>query len=190
MAKKINVIFSNRGDNDCKYLHLMWKGLESIGFQVQVTEITLNDLDFEEKVNAALSTECDYLILTGHGTEWGLLHPDIEKGIYLVHENNISLIKAKNVIGIWCFAREFATKHKDLHGFFSSMFISNVDEAREFGILDVHQSEIDSSTREFCLDVNWFIEKEVPLTEWLSQLYSEESKSTVETFNKMGLTIK
>lgn len=170
----MTIIYSNFGDQDTQLLQLIWEGLNPD----RIIEITHDTEDYEDIIDEALMSENDTLIMCGHGTTQGLLHPNLDSGQYIIHENNVHLIHAQNVIGSWCYAADFAeTQH--LHGFFTGMFISNESEAEQHGITFA-QSDYDDVNIEitqyetyFNLMVHNFLESNVPLSEWLNILNND-----------------
>lgn len=69
--------------------------------------------------------------LLGHGTEYGLLsRVSSEKPFdrFLIESRHVQFLKDKECIGIWCNANIFAEKY-DLHGLFSGMIISEIEES-------------------------------------------------------------
>lgn len=170
----MTIIYSNFGDQDTQLLQLIWEGLNPD----RIIEITHDTEDYEDIVDAALMSENDTLIMCGHGTTQGLLHPNLNSGQYIIHENNVHLIHARNVIGSWCYAADFAETHH-LHGFFTGMFISNKSEAEQYGITFA-QSEYDDINIEitqyetyFNLMIHNFLESGVPLSEWVNMLNND-----------------
>ena len=169
----MTVIYSNFGDQDTLLLQQIWANLDCT-----VIEITHDMDDFEEIVDNAIANESDTLIMCGHGTAQGLLHPNLHSGQYIIHENNVHLIHAQNVIASWCYAAEFAEVHH-LHGFFTGMFISNESEAEQHGITFA-QSDYDDINIDithygtyFSVMVHSFLESNTPLCEWLSILNND-----------------
>ena len=86
----MTVIYSNFGDMDTQLLQLIWEGLNPD----RIIEITHDTEDYEDIVDEALMIENDTLIMCGHGTTQGLLHPNLNSGQYIIHENNVHLIHA------------------------------------------------------------------------------------------------
>lgn len=120
------------------------------------------------KIRAMLRENFDRpLIIFGHGTERGLLTTDW-KG-YLIDGKMVDMLrKRKSIIGCWCFAGNFADKY-GLHGFFTSMFISNMDEALEFGF----QTDAETISREnaaFAKTLGKLIADGTPMSEWVGIL--------------------
>ena len=93
----------------------------------------------------------DRILMLGHGTPYGLLnwgqgkwkvnHP------YLINRTHAPILKEKDCIFIWCNADEFVVRNK-LNGFFSGMFISEVQEAVVEKVVAT-QDEVDESNYTF-----------------------------------------
>lgn len=180
----MTVIFSNYLDNDCQILKYLWKGFDN----VNLVEILPSSENYEDIVDKAISEEEDTLIICGHGTSNGLLFPDIYKGEYIIHENNIHLIKAKRVVCIWCYASGFCMNFPELNCFATSMFISNEYEAVENGIIEYSQEEIDSTGERFFTEVNYLLKDNVPLNKWVMRLGAHmDIENSIDIFNRQGL---
>lgn len=178
----MTVIFSNSGDVDCSLLPLMWKGLKAT-----VIEITPTSEDWEDKVAAALDTETDTLIFAGHGTQNGLLFPNIHKGDYIIHENNVDDIRAERVFCCWCNAADFCLKH-NLRSVATLMFISNVEEAYNYGYCGYDQDDINAVCRRFYTDVRLLLGLNVPMSDWLHKL-QQTYQNGIDVFNRQGVII-
>ena len=98
-------------DSDCQVLRCTWQNISD----VNVVEITpdMNIDEAETSVNNAIIAEDDTIIFLGHGTEYGLLFPDFYKGLYILHDENVNLIHAKNIICCWCHASSFVNRHNE-----------------------------------------------------------------------------
>ena len=180
----MTVIFSNAQDDDCRTLPKIWEGFDDCN----VIEITPQSENWEEMVDEAIAKENDILVFAGHGTENGLLFPDISKGIYILHENNVGLIKAKNVVCIWCYAANFCEVNH-LNAFATSMFISNVNEAYDYGIYGYTQDQINSNSKWFDCEVGALLGERVPLNEWVMRLGAHmDADNAIDMFNRQGLT--
>jgi hypothetical protein len=180
----MTVIFANRQDIDCETLPKIWEGQPNIN----LIEITPQSVDWEDKVDEALANEEDTLIFAGHGTEDGLLFPDFDKGMYILHENNVHLIKAKNVICVWCYAANFCETH-NLHAFATSMFISNANEAYDYSIYGYSDEQIRDNSKRFDCELGDLLDSKVPLNEWCERLTaSMDADNAVDMFNREGLT--
>lgn len=170
----MTVVYGDIGDVDTKVLKNLWKG-----FKPKVLHAFK---DAQENINNAISEEKDILILCGHGSPSGLFG---EKG-YAVGFDNVNLIKAKYVIGMWCHAKEFA-KAAHLEGFFTAMYISNRSEAL-FNLKEtvtVTSEEITASEVEFCLHINERIHNSLEtIKNWPEEILKVmPPKNQVEEFN-------
>lgn len=179
----MTVIFSNNLDDDCLILSNLWKDIEN----VNVVEIRPDSVDWEDKVNKAIEEEKDTLIIAGHGTTQGLLFPILDKGEYIIHENNMNLINAKTVICSWCYASSFVQKH-NLNAFATSMFISNESEALDNLIYDCDQTYINNTGRQFYIEMKELLIKNTPLSEWTMILGGRaDINNPIDMFNRQGL---
>lgn len=168
----MTVIYANHGDVDTLLLTRIWRGIEG----VHVVEITPSTENYDELIADAIANEEDTLVICGHGTPAGLLHPILERFEYLIHSFNYQDIRARNVIGIWCHASEFAELHH-VNGFFTGMFISNINEANRYGIFNVDEATIHESEALFLDRVNRLLRENVPLVEWNSRLRTQLNES-------------
>jgi hypothetical protein len=179
----MTVIYSNFGDNDTAVLPLIWEGLPN----VTVIEITRDTVDYENMVDAAIANETDTILFCGHGSEHGLLHPNLDSGQYILHELNCHLIHARRVIGFWCYASFFA-EAQHLNGFFSSMYISNLNEAYSGGYTEALATDIDESIRLFSEYLNGLLRADVSLEDWIPQLMVHmRPELEFEVYNYFGL---
>lgn len=174
----MTVIYSNFGDNDTRVLERMWKDMDAY-----VVDVTVND---KESIGEAIRSEKDLLLLCGHGTMNGLLHP---YGGYAVDDKMLrnNLNPNTRLIGIWCNASDFA-RFYGYCGFFSDMFISNSCEAEWNGIEGYTDNQIWSYERVFCDKVNVLLTEGIPLKEWKDILMaSYDLDNRIEDFNYKGL---
>ena len=180
----MTIIFSKREDTE--FLSNIWKNIPSIN----LIEISKNNFD-KELINNALSKETDTIILCGHGTSQGLLTPDFDD--LIVHQYNAHLLKDKTCICIWCYANEFMEKY-DLHGFTTSMFISDEDEAYDnmcYDISSKYNGNVDIIQKEnklFAERINKLLINKVDISKWCDELKNQADMSIdfVE-FNYNGL---
>lgn len=103
------------------------------------------------------------VVLLGHGDINGLYNKDWNG--YVIDSSLVQLLRGFDVIGIWCYATEFARRY-GLHGFFTSMFISNADEATELGFGGCLGCDIEDRLRLFCEKVRNLILTDIPMMEW------------------------
>ena len=175
----MTIIFANAQDEDCSRLPLIWR---NIAFD-RLIEIRPNSVNWEDEVNNALMNENDTLILVGHGTDNGLLFPNFYSGEYIIHENNIDLVHAKNVICVWCYAHEFCTKH-NLNWFATSMVISNYVESLINHIVATDK-EIKSANISLWNDLNYLISNNIDIMLFGNYLISHVDRSnSVDIFNR------
>lgn len=178
------IIFSNMGDTDTAVLRNIWNGMPD----VKVVEVGKFTRNAKRLVNEAISAETDTLVMCGHGTPEGLINPNFtDFDRYLIDRHNKHLIKAKNVVGIWCHAKQFAENY-GVRGFWSSMFISNMMEARINGIYNTDSQTITDDETWFCLFVNYLIRLKVPQEKWINCLRQcVDYNDPVARFNYEGL---
>lgn len=186
----MTVIYSNFHDSDTYLLRRIWEGLDA-----KVIEISLDDsgsfnnslFSFEskkEEINRAIEREEDTLIVCGHGSEEGCFSPNFN---YTLSSSNKDKIKAKRFIGIWCNASTFAKKN-NVPGFFSSMFISNTDEAGFMGIDNVDEERIKESEIKFINTLNSLLRNNLPMEKWKEAFTCiVDATNEVEVFNFSSL---
>ena len=112
-----------------------------------------------------------------------------EREGFAVGSEHVEWLRNRPVIGIFCYASEFADRYK-LHGFFTSMFISNMQEAiieqRDQGATNeniAYQQEL------FCNRVRKLIINNTPLIQWPEILQSQADLSLpFVRFNYEALT--
>lgn len=122
-----------------------------------------------EEVLAANPNE--RVMLMGHGSPCGLFASNWQDGD-VIDRNNAHLLKDREVIGIWCYAKSFARQH-GLKGFFTDMFISNIGEYKSIirgG--NATEEEVYNGVVTFSKLVNSLIADETPLDEWCEILRS------------------
>ena len=126
----------------------------------------------------------DVIMMLGHGNEYGLLSKPDKKGDYrrfLITDRHVQFLRDKTCIGIWCYANKFAEKYK-LHGLFSGMIISELQEAIDMGV-PATKDEIDREMEKFTIRLKDCIEtyglEQTPLR--MKEL--DDVKSTLTTFN-------
>ena len=126
-------------DPSTKMLSLLYEGLEGV---------TLFDSWLQrDEICAALAAapKEEPVLLLGHGCPRGLF--DMRYGLVITDADAELLRDRPNLVGIWCFASDYAFAHK-LKGFFSGMFISEEPEAWVNGV-DAEADEIDGKTWDF-----------------------------------------
>lgn len=178
------IIYSNMGDEDCKCLKSLWEGLDN----VKVVEVRYSSAITREEIDKAITEEEDLLICCGHGSPSGLfgLNHNLPNGYAFGYEQ-IPLVRARNFFGMWCNASDFARRN-GMSGFFTSMFISNPNEAALNGIQGTTQEGINEATIRFCRKVNELIKRGVDVEGWRDELMKVmDAGNPVDVFNYNGL---
>lgn len=114
------------------------------------------------------------VLLFGHGTRCGLFNVDWSG--YIIDATNVHLLKDREIIGIWCYAKEFALKH-NLKGFFTDMFISNSNESEYSGCGGNDEEDIFNQNELFAERINELIITDTPMSEWVGILNEKADKS-------------
>lgn len=118
----------------------------------------------------------------GHGTGYGLLNETMSDYVLM----DADLLRDRETIGIWCYAGSFASSN-NLHGFFTSMFVSNQREAEWYGFKADGNDDIYHEVTLFCQRVNRLLQDNVPMNEWPDILRSQASDKDYVKFNYDGL---
>lgn len=93
---------------------------------------------------------------------------------YIIDADNVDLLRDREVIGIWCYASDFATRYK-LRGFFTYMFVSNPMEARYLHFGEHTTEEVDEQNIHFCNQINRFINEGVEPQDFIDKLEYDDS---------------
>lgn len=184
--KSVTIIWCDWGDEDTSRLPELWKNIDA-ETKMHIVHVTERSEAMEEAVNSAISSESDTLLFCGHGTGYGLLFPNCIS-TYIIHENNAKLIKAKNVIGLTCYGAEFAQR-AGLHGLFTSMFISNYNEAITEGINETSGEQIAESNLKFFAEFSKALSGESSFEECVSRIQALGEQDPVSKFNSEGVQI-
>lgn len=117
----------------------------------------------------AIVDEKDTIVLIGHGTEHGLLNKNLNG--YFIDSSWVNLLRNKTIVGIWCYAGNFADRY-GLTGFFTSNFISNADELVECGFSNFNNSDliISAENVSFSNRLNGYLRNNVPMGRWVNHL--------------------
>lgn len=119
-----------------------------------------------EKVLAENPTET--FMCLGHGSARGLFSADMHG--FLLDRDNVHLLKDRDIIGIWCYASDFARIH-NLRGFFTYMFISNTQECLYNRCGSYDNEVVYEQNRLFAERVRGLITENRPMEEWVDYLY-------------------
>ena len=170
------MIVVHANDPTTRVLRLLYEQREDV--KMCITEKSTNGA-----VRHALKAD-DTIMMLGHGNEYGLFSKPNRRGVIerrMVDHRHVMFLRGKTCIGIWCFANKFANKYK-LHGLFSGMIISELQEAIENKI-PATKEEIDAEMEKFTLRLKYCIENyrldEVPQR----MLEMDDTKSELTRFN-------
>ena len=126
----------------------------------------------------------DVLMMLGHGNEYGLFSKPDRNGDYrrfLITDRHVQFLRDNTCIGIWCYANKFAEKYK-LHGLFSGMIISELQEAIDLGV-PITKDDIDKEMEKFTIRLKECIDtcglEQTPLR--MKEL--DDVQSPLTTFN-------
>lgn len=183
----MTVIFSNAGDRDCQTLINLWKNVDN----VNIVELTSFKVTSHQEIVDAISKEEDLLVFCGHGSPNGLFNPCWRSGsVYAFTYSDVKYIKAKQVLAIWCYAKNFWLDICDgLNVLTSSMYISNSDEALVNGFPHVSQDYVDETNNSTFAEMNKYILEGLHVREWKDKLMSTlEDDNRIDKYNRMGMT--
>ena len=136
-----------------------------------------------EKVLAENPTET--FMCLGHGSPRGLFSADMHG--FLLDKDNVHLLKDRDVIGIWCYASDFA-RLNNLRGFFTYMFISNAQECSYHRCGNYYNEVVYEQNRIFAEKVRGLIAENKPMEEWVDYLYEScDSSLDFVDFNYSNL---
>lgn len=114
----------------------------------------------------------DRIIMLGHGTPYGLL----SYNGHIINSKYVYLLRDKLCVCIWCHANIFVEKY-GLKGFYTGMFISEVEEADYYNI-NTDQSKIDESNELFAKAVSLYLDDIDILPKVLNMYKNDECNVT------------
>ena len=172
-------IVSTRDTIDMKFIY---RNLEDTRIFINPTRDKINQ-ELQNNPNADV-------ILIGHGDSKGLYDKDLKN--YCIDPDTVQYLKDHFIIGIWCFASEFADLY-ELHGFFTSNFISNKKEFyNQFQLPggDIADSYLKQLNIEFSQRLNNLIKQEIDPKTWVKELQKKaiDSDTIVEKYNYEALS--
>lgn len=100
------------------------------------------------------------VMLLGHGGPEGLYRREGEGYRCYVGRSMGYILRRHPVIGIWCHANVFA-KRNGLHGLFSGMIVSEIEEAREYGIRTT-EAELKAENGRFAATLRGLLDSGAP----------------------------
>lgn len=177
----MTILSSNMGDHDCSLFHYLWDGLE----YASVIDTTVENPIPWEIIVEAVTSEDETLVLMGHGCPYGLFSPNYSyyRSTYLFNEGFLPYVRAKNIVGIWCHASDFAEMYS-VKGFFTSMFVSNPGEAIGCGLGELSRDCITESNIKFYQTMNRLLKENIPMSEWKAIIDElKNDGSILEEFN-------
>ena len=127
--------------------------------QREDVRMLITERHISSDVQRAIRTD-DVMMMLGHGNEYGLFSKPDKGGEYrrfLITDRHVQFLRDKTCIGIWCYANMFAEKYK-LHGLFSGMIISELQEAIDLGVPAI-KNEIDKEMEKFTIRLKDCIER-------------------------------
>ena len=125
------------------------------------------------------------ILLLGHGCPGGLY--DLRYGLIITNADAELLKDRPNLIGIWCYASDYAYAH-GLKGFFSGMFISEMPEAIANGV-EADAEEVDAKVWDFSERFGALLRSGKPLEEIAADLMDpRHCDSELTRFNYGRLT--
>lgn len=110
----------------------------------------------------------------GHGNIYGLFNKDFSG--FLIDNSMVHLLKDREVIGIWCYAKVFAF-YNNLKGFFTDMFISNNNEAEFYCCKGNDEDVIMEQNKLFADNINTLIKDNTPIELWVNILNESADKT-------------
>ena len=119
--------------------------------QREDVKLCITERDTSSDVQRALRAD-DVIMMLGHGNEYGLFSKPEKDGSFkrfMITDKHVQFLRDKTCIGIWCYANKFAEKYK-LHGLFSGMIISELQEAIDLG-MRATKDEIDTEMEKFTI---------------------------------------
>lgn len=145
-----------------------------------------------KEVNELIESH-DRIIMLGHGCPLGLFSMGLFKnsGGLIINPDTADLLREKtDNIYIWCHANEYVEKN-GLKGFYSGMFISEVEEAQYEGFRNTKQEEVTKSNYAFAHILGAYIDKDAKtIQEKVTKEYGLLSEtSDVVSYNNARLKV-
>ena len=145
-------IIIHPNDNSTRFLKALYSGYgEPIVADETLTNSAIRRFISGEQYNDKVIT------MLGHGYPGGLYAPRKNKnyangidqfGRLIINPSHVDILRSHTCICIWCYAVEFAKKYK-LHGLFSGMIISELQEAMDCGFDGILRPEIEMMNQDF-----------------------------------------
>ena len=142
-----------------------------------VTDLSLS----EQELLVTLATY-DRIILMGHGSPHGLFGG----GGLIITEESVPLLLQKETVCIWCHADKFVKQH-GLTGFYTGMFISEIDEALYCGVAKGTEEMIEVSNLLFAQSASYFLDAHYTLENILALYRSYDTENPIIEYNRKRL---
>lgn len=144
---------------DTARLKRAYEGLDNVTLLYNPTRAEMEE---------TLKTNKDPMVMClGHGSRFGLF--DKKMCFNIIDKHNAYLFKDRQMIGIWCYASDFAD-WVGLHGYFTSMFVSNMGEALCLNFPNNTEEDIFHEIDVFCDQIHDFIKDNVKMSDWVNIL--------------------
>jgi len=144
------ILIIHPSDKSTSFLDIIYKDLPN-------KTVVTGGIDKMKLIN--LIEEHDRIMMMGHGTPYGLMSIG-QFGLntpYIIDYEVVPYLKdKKDSVFIWCNADKFVNFF-DLKGFYSGMFISEVEEAAYCGLPGTSQEIVDESNYGFCEMISKYI---------------------------------
>lgn len=174
----MTVIHAN--DPTTKSLSYLYERRQDVS--ARITEASTNS-DIQRAIRGD-----DNIMMLGHGNQYGLFSKPDKNGEYnrfLITDRHVQFLREKTCIGIWCHANKFAERY-GLHGLFSGMIISELQEAIDYEI-HATKEEIDVEMEKFSLRLNECIDRFGLAEASLRMRDLDDVKSELTIFNYTNL---
>lgn len=159
------IIIHTETDEDSRRLGIIYSNLPNIIILKNESRNTIHKVLEQTQSN-------EVIMFLGHGDKNGL-GGSIEE--YSINIESVKYLRNKIMIGIWCYAFEFA-KLYGLHGFFTNMFITNQSEAFDLGYRNQTQADIYRELDLFCGSLKSMLSDNIELSKWPRILKSSCNK--------------
>lgn len=129
----------------------------------------------------------EMILLLGHGNDRGLFARVDDGFRLLLDHSHVYCLRQHPLVGIWCHADEFA-RREGLHGLFTGMFISELEEAQAWGI-HTDRDELDLENCRFAGRLRFLLNAGIPFPKIVSYLREmDHARSELTLFNYGNLT--
>jgi len=130
----------------------------------------------------------NFILMLGHGNRHGLFSKPDKNGEYkrfLITDRHVQFLRDKTCVGIWCYANRFAENY-GLHGLFSGMIISELQEAIDLNI-QTTEEEVSREITQFTSRLKDCMDRyelhEIP--DRMKELDDVKSELTVFNYNRL-----